>query len=119
MRNTPLESYTKLFTVTIANGASLSNQATLAEVTAVAIVMPAAWTAANLTFQASHDNATFNNLYDEAGNEYTVTASTSRFIKVDPAVFAGIRYIKIRSGTSAAAVNQGAARDIVIVARGV
>ena len=106
--------------VTIANGASLSPSVVLRAGTddkgydlptgcrLFGIVMPAAWTAANLTFQVSHDGVTtWNNLYDANGNEVTITASTSRYIALDPVVFAGVQFLKVRSGTSGTAVNQG------------
>lgn len=104
---------------TIANGASLSAAIELGVVGAalVGIEMPAAWTAANLTFQASVDGTNFNNLYDKDGNEVTVTASTSRYIGLIPSLFAGFRAMKIRSGTSGAAVNQGGDRILKIVTR--
>ena len=102
--------------VTIANGASLSNA--LADVDGAAIVgiiMPAAWTAANLTLQMSHDDTTFNNVYDETGTEKTIVASTSRYILLNPADFLGCNGLKIRSGTAVTPVNQGADRVITFV----
>lgn len=70
------------------------------------IVMPANWTAANLTFQTSEDGVTWSNLYDRTGVEYTVTAAASHAIQLPVADFAGVRNLIIRSGTSAAPVNQ-------------
>jgi hypothetical protein len=104
-------------TIIIANGESLSGSVGLGGSTMVGIVMPATWTAANLTVQASHDGATYNNLYDDLGTEVTVTAAASRYIALDPSVFAGIRYLKVRSGTSGSAVNQGGDRTITLVTR--
>jgi hypothetical protein len=101
-------------TVNIANGASLSTGYDLGLARAARIAMPATWTAANLTFQASYDNATWNNLYDSYGVEYTVVADASRSIILPISDFLGIRYIKIRSGTSATPVNQGAGRDLIV-----
>lgn len=109
----------------IANGASLSQVIDLYGVgTGSAIVgleMPAAWTAASITFSVSHDigTQTFKDYYDDAGTEITVTAAASRFIRLIPSLFAGIRYIKVRSGTSGSPVNQGAARDVKLVVRAV
>lgn len=102
-------------TATIANGASLSGAIDLSTGKLARIAMPASWTAANLTFQASYDGATYNDLYDQNGTEYTVTAAASRSILVPFADFIGIRYLKIRSGTSGAAVNQGADRTLNLV----
>jgi hypothetical protein len=102
-------------TATIANGASLSDAVNLQGGRLVAIVMPAAWTAGDLTFQASADGTTFNNVYDEDDAEVVVEAAASRHIILNPGVWLGIRQIKVRSGTSGAAVNQGGARLITLV----
>lgn len=104
-------------TATIANGASLSAAVDLNERTPVALLMPAAWTAADITFQASLDNSTFYDVYDEAGSEYTLTVAVDQYIILDPVDLAGARYVKVRSGTGAAAQNQGAARIIGLVVR--
>jgi hypothetical protein len=79
--------------------------------------MSAAWTAAAITFQVSADGSNWYDLYTEGG-EYTLTSSVvgaSRTIVVDPAVFIGIRYLKIRSGVSGTTVNQASQRDLTLV----
>jgi len=81
-----------------------------------AIYMPAAWTTAGITFQVSFDGVTYYNLYKEDGTEYTLTTpAASNAIALTPGYFAGAAYIKIRSGTSGSAVNQGADRSIIIL----
>ncbi|MBW7970964.1 hypothetical protein [Bradyrhizobium sp. BR 10289] len=100
--------------VTIASGQSLSGSVDLGRQRAVRVIIPATWTAANLTFQVSYDNVTFSNLYDSSGNEYTVQAGASRSIILPVADFIGIRYLKVRSGTSGAAVNQTSAATLII-----
>lgn len=102
-------------TASISSGAALSAAVDLVIASLVALQMPAAWTAADLTFQSSSDGATYVDVYSSAGVELQFTAAASRFIYVDPSVFLGMRYIKLRSGTSAAAVNQGAARSITLI----
>lgn len=105
-------------TATIANGESLSGAIGLGLERVYAIQMPSAWTAGNLTFQASYDNSTFADVYQDDGTELTVTAAASRFIVLDPVQFLGIRAIKVRSGTSGSPVNQGAARSLQLVTTG-
>lgn len=109
----------RTITLTIANGASLSDRALIPDdISAMAIHMPAAWTAADLTFQASEENSgTFKDVYTDAGDEVTVSAAASRAISIDlnSSALAPYQYVKIRSGTSAAAVNQGADRELIIV----
>jgi hypothetical protein len=105
-------------TVTIANGQSLSGAADLKGLgTPVRIDMPAAWTAANLTFQVSADGVTYQDLYDDGGSEVTVTAAAGRSIFLQPAEWAHVRYLKVRSGTAAVPVNQGTDRLLTLVVR--
>jgi len=111
---------TEIETVTIAEAASLSSAADLMGSVLVGIVMPAAWTAANLTFQASANGTIYNNLYDDSGNEVGATAAVDRFIAFDSnANFQGVRWVKVRSGTSGAAVTQAAIRTLTLVARAI
>lgn len=108
---------TSVVAAAIASGEALSAEIDLNGQLPVAIVMPAAWTAASLTLQISidDDGAIFNNVYDDGGTEYTVTAAASRYIYLDPLVLVGVRKLKIRSGTSGTPVNQAAARTLTIV----
>jgi hypothetical protein len=103
--------------VDIANGQSLSGAVNLAGHLLVGVVMPSAWTTANLTLQVSRDASTYNNLHDFAGNEYTIVAAASRHILLDPSELAGAEWVKVRSGTSGTPVNQGAARVLYLVVR--
>lgn len=103
-------------TITIANGASLSSEIKITEETITGIVMPSAWTAANITFAAAaSEGGTFVPVYDAAGTELEVTAAASRFIAISPDALRAARYLKVRSGTSGSAVNQAAERSIVLV----
>ena len=106
-------------TVVIASGASLSGVLSLVGKTLTDIIMPSAWTAANLTFQYSDsENGTFVDMYDDAGTEYLVVAGASRGISLDPRAFVGKNFLKIRSGTSGTPVNQGAARTLTCILAG-
>lgn len=84
-----------------------------------AIDMPDDWTAANLTFQVSSEpGGTFDNLYDQYGTEKTVVVAADRYISFDdPAFWLGVRYLKVRSGTSGVAVQQTAARTLYLVTK--
>ncbi len=103
--------------VTISAGSALSAAVQLGDRHAVGIEMPGAWTAANLTFQASADGSTYRDLYDDSNNEYAVNADADRYLILNPADFAGIRFLKIRSGTSSSPVNQSAQRTLKLVMR--
>jgi hypothetical protein len=111
------DDYTLTPPVTIALNGSLSGAVRLAGMLLVGLVMPAAWDAANLTFQGSIDNVTFNNVYDDAGTEKTAVAAASRHLLIVAADFAGIEWLKVRSGTAGTPVVQTAARTITLVVR--
>lgn len=114
-------------TVTIANGASESGELDVAGSDILGIVIPAAWTAAAITFLAATredlpGNAdTFAPLYDDAGNEVTIASAgvvAGRFIALRPDIAPLTRApwrIKLRSGIAGAAVTQGAARTLQVV----
>lgn len=99
--------------VAIASGESLSAAIDLDEGRLALIQMPASWTTANLTFQGSVDGSNFFDLYDDEGNEVTVTAAASRTIRLPLADWLALRHVKIRSGTTGTPVNQGGARELV------
>lgn len=107
---------------TIAASASLSGSIDLTGFILAGLYVPSAWTAAAITFQASPDNddddtVAFQDVYNASGTEFTIASANvvaSRYISIDPRDFAGVRFLKIRSGVSGAAVNQAAARTFVL-----
>lgn len=101
-------------TVEILSGASLSAAVNLGGRIPAGVYMPATWTAAGLTFEVSPDGSTYYPLEDIDGNEYTATVVASVYVAFDTTKFFGARYMKVRSGTSAAAVNQGADRTLTL-----
>lgn len=88
----------------IAAGDSLSSVGYVGMGDLIAIDMPAAWTAAPLTFQESHDGTTFLNVYKSDGTELSIMAAANQSVRVGPLAFAP--WIKIRSGPAAAPVVQ-------------
>ena len=106
-------------TVTIAISTSLSAEIGTGAKTIVGIAMPASgWDSAVLSFQVSVDGGkTWLELYDTTGTEVSFVAAAGQYIQVDPVLFAGINDIKVRSGTSASAVTQTAARTLTLVCR--
>jgi hypothetical protein len=107
-------------TATVAINASLSGAVFLGGGSLLVIQMPAAWTAAAITFQSSIDGATYGDVYDSDGIEVAIasaTAAASRVIAFTTqmlAVFARLQYLKLRSGTSGAPVTQAAARSLAL-----
>lgn len=108
-------------TAVIAESGSLSGEVDLEGYSISHIVMPAAWTAANITFAVSTTTGgTFVPLYDESGSEVTsvVAASGAYAQDANAGKLFGIRYIKLRSGTNASAVTQTAARTLTLLLKG-
>lgn len=104
-------------TTTIESGASLTAAIDLGHGTLVEIRMPDEWTAADLTFDSGGlDGSSYLPIYD-GGTERTVEVDADRAVRLTPADWAGIRYLKIRSGTGASPVNQGAERTLTLVTR--
>lgn len=99
---------------TIANGGSLSGAVDMGRSTLSAIIFPAAWTAASLTFQFSADNSTYVDLLDGT-TERTLTVTAGKGTVVSISDWPSARYLKLRSGTSATPVNQGAARTFTLI----
>jgi hypothetical protein len=107
-------------TVTVANGASLSGAAQLLPTNGrlVGVITDAGWDTNAMTFQVSVDGGTtYVNLYN-AGTEYSMAGIVaSTYNAINPDVFAGARHLKVRSGTSAAAVNQVGDTVVTLVMR--
>lgn len=105
-------------TATIANGQSLSGAVDMRGFHFLGILMPAGWTAASLSFQGSVDGTNFGSIFYDTGLEYTYSVDAGLFIVItNSARFNPIHSIKIRSGTHAAPVNQGAERIFTLIRR--
>lgn len=107
----PVTDSTRVLTFTVADNASLSAGVFVGGQMLLALSIPSTWvTATVVTFQAAMEAdgeaPTYQNVYKDDGTEYSVTVAASRHVRLDPAKFAGIRWLKIRSGSSGAAVNQ-------------
>ncbi len=105
-----------LATVTIPASGSLSEALALRGMALVHIQMPGAWDAAALTFSTSADGTTYGSL-KKGGTEYSITVAASDAQIIPRDDFAGVRFLKVRSGTAGTPVNQTAARTITLVLR--
>ena len=102
-------------TATILINESLSDIVDLKGMGLLRIQMPAAWTAAELTFQVDDGDGTFRDLYMEWGFELGVWPFAGTCIEAS--VFLPLKRMtrmKIRSGTSGAPVVQLAERKIIL-----
>lgn len=104
--------------VVISDGESLADSLDLGNNRPIAFEIPSTWTTADITFQSwSYSEKKWVNMIDYQGNEieYVPLTSTSCRINVYPIHFIGVRYLKIRSGTSASPVNQSGDKRIGII----
>ena len=105
-----------IYDVPVANGATNSGWINIGSDKdcngVVAIVTPSALTSTTLTIQASVDGSTALSHYDFTGSAYTVPCGTNRWIALDPALLAGIPYIRLVMGSA-----EGAARTLQLVVR--
>ncbi len=102
--------------VTISSSGTDSTEADLSNGrTLVGVIMPATFTGVALTFSVSDaSGGTYNVLYGTDGNAYSYTVAAARHIALDPAVFAGVRYLKVISGST-----ELGARTVRLVVRNV
>src|SRR5262249_33926456 len=100
------------------NGTAISPAVDLTQYSLVGLVMPSGWTAANVTFQGSVDNTNYFDLYDSGAEVNLGAAAASRYLLLNPATFAGLRYVNVRSGTGGTPVTQGDDRVLRLVLRG-
>ena len=103
----------------------------LGEFKLFAIELPATWAGTSLTFQAKSTNTpeaddqsvddaeNWKNVYDDSGNEVTVTVAANRIVCIDAAALklAALRYIRIRSGTAAAPVGQNPSKPLKLLVK--
>lgn len=112
--------YKQAFNVTIANGTSISTSIDLGDMVLCAVITPAAWTAAAITFEASVNGTDWRPMRTTAGEVTVATAqisaSEARYLVLDPNNFRGVRFVRVRSGVSGTFVNQGAERVLQLVA---
>ena len=101
---------------TITSGTALSPAIDLQIYRLFAISMPASWTAAPITFQASIDGVNYFNVYDDTGTEVSITVAASQYVVLTtPAKMLGARWLKVRSGPNSVPVNQGSTVVVNVV----
>lgn len=110
-------------TATIASGQSLSGAVSIGGSVLAALHIPAAWTAAALSFQSSIDGGTtWADVFDDGGAEVAIPSASIPTAAARAIVngtilekLAGLTMIRCRSGLSGAAVNQGADRALTFI----
>lgn len=103
--------------VTIANGAALSNAIDILGTSLQGVLLPAVWTAAAMTFAVSFDGITYFPLFDSTGAEVSYTVVQGHAVFFPTYNWRMVRYLKIRSGTLASPVNQGQSTVVTLALR--
>jgi hypothetical protein len=91
---------------TIPRGESLSEGIDCSSGEIVRITVPQEFTEANLTFQVSTDGNFFNDLFDDDGDEITITAGPDTAIYISRRWVRSVAFLKLRSGSRDAPVVQ-------------
>jgi hypothetical protein len=99
---------------TIQQGESLSDGVDCSGGNIVRITVPQEFTQANLTFQSSSNGDLYNDLYDAKGNEITMVAKPDTTIIIEAPWARSLGWLKFRSGTRSAPVEQ--TKDTVLFA---
>jgi len=114
-------SISKIVTITILSGQSLSSPIDLRNpdlfgFTPMVFITPSAWDAAKVSAQISVDGVNWFNFHlwnSDFESAHTLLASEAHMITDYP--FRGIPYVRFRSGTDNAPVNQTANRTITVI----
>jgi len=104
-------------TVTVTTAATgLSDVVDLSGYTLHSMQMSTAWTAATVTFMgAVSSSASLRSVRTGAGGtELAYTTSNGYLNLFGPSIFTGIRYLQLRSGSTASPVAQAAEREIIL-----
>jgi hypothetical protein len=101
---------------TITSGGSLSAAIDLGVYRLVGIAIPATFEPTSVTFQASYDGSTYNNVYDASGVEKAASVGVSRRVILSPSDFLGVRYVKVRGGTAGTPTTVAADRTLKLIA---
>ena len=84
---------------TIKRGESLSEGVDCSAGQIVRITVPQEFTESNLTFQVSSNGDLYNDLFDDRGDEITVTATPDSAIVITEPWVRSVGWLKLRSGS--------------------
>lgn len=92
-------------TVAIADSGTVSTPADLNGTTLCGVFIPAGLDNTTLAFQACDTiDGTYLSVIDGAGSAISKTVAASRYLPLDPALFLGIRYLRLVTGAQTGAV---------------
>ena len=111
---------------------SLSGEIDLGTHRLIAIEIPTTFSGSTLTFQSKSNRSEddnpnaevaqefWKNVVDDTGTEVSVTVAANQIVvigTVTKAALGALRYLRIRSGTSAAPFNQNPTREIKLIVK--
>lgn len=100
-------------TVVIANGGTASAEIDLQGTTLHGVYIPSSFTGTSITFTAAPSpGGTHAAVTDGNGNAITKTVAAGKFVPLNPADFAGVRWLKLASGSA-----EGGDRTIALAVR--
>lgn len=109
---------------TIANGAAVSDAFDISklQMLCAAVLVPSAWTAADIGFEVSIDGVTWVSLHDDEGNRIKITGvvTNASRLYIAPAkswalgAFPYVRIVSLNT-SNGANINQGADRTVILV----
>ena len=107
---------TKFQSMTIANGAAVSDAFDMRDYSGGQLVMPAAWTAASIGFQvAASEGGTYSPLYDSSAAIVEISGPAVDKAYQLPVELFGAHWVKLWSQDGAGNdTNQGAARTVIV-----
>lgn len=106
--------------VLIASGTSLSGpSADMRNEQLVGVIMSSGWDPAAMSFRGSIDGSTWGDVFLSTGELSFPSAdvAANRVLLFDSKLTPGLRFVQVRSGLTAAAVNQTADRIITLLSR--
>ncbi len=93
-------------TAIIASGQTTSGEIDLNGNTLCGLFLPSTFDGSAITFEAAHTSGgTYVAVQDGAGNAVSKTVSASKYITLNPADFAGIRFLRLVAGTAQSATD--------------
>jgi len=98
-------------TAVIANGQTVSSAVYIGDKLPVVLLMPGTFTGTSVSFQGSFDGSAYQAV-NISGAAYAETVAASKDVALDPSMFAGLRFIKVVSGSA-----EGGARSVGVVMR--
>ena len=103
-------------TCTIPSAQAVSDAIDVRGYSVVGVLLPAAWTAASLTFQGSADGSNFGYLSDSTGAEISVASpGATKLVNFSASWFQACGWIRLVSGPNAAVIPQAASRSLVVI----